>query len=98
MTTLYRAVALTQGDESAVVVSEELHLHVARALEVALEVERAVAERTGGLSLGCGLRLVELPRRTDDPHSAAAATGRSLHENREPDLLGRAVREDGNPR
>ena len=69
---------------------------MARALEVALAVERAVAERALGLALRGGERLLQLVRGAHDAHPATAATRRRLDEEREADLLGRAVGQDGN--
>ena len=61
---LHRAVALSERDHVSVCVREQLHLDVARPLEVALAVERAVAEGSRRLALGCRERLVELGRQT----------------------------------
>ena len=81
------AVALADRDDAPVRVGEELHLDVARSLEVALAVERAVAERALGLALGRLERVVELVRRANDAHAATAAARRRLDEQREADLL-----------
>ena len=67
---------------------EELRLDVARALEVALAEDRVVAERALGLAAGGREGVVELRRRADDPHPAAAAAGGRLDDEREADLLG----------
>ena len=45
MAALHRALALEQVHDVAVVVGEDLDLDVARALDQALDVQRAVAER-----------------------------------------------------
>ena len=66
---LHRAVALAEGDDVPVRVGEELDLDVARALEVALAVERPVPERARGLALGRGERLVEVRRVAHDAHA-----------------------------
>ncbi len=79
--------------DGAGVVGEDLDLHVARALDVALAVERTVGERARRLALGGGERFVEVPRRADDAHPAPAASGRRLDEERESDLVGRSVRQ-----
>ena len=96
MAALDRAVALSERDDVSVAVGKQLHLDVARALEVPLAVERAVAERPDSLPLRRRERLVELAGRPDDAHSASAASGGGLDEQREADLLGRPVREHGN--
>ena len=64
MTPLDGAVALADGDDLAMRVGEELHLHVPGPLEVALAVERAVAERAFRLPRGRRERLLELVRAT----------------------------------
>ena len=91
---LDRAVALAQRDDVAVRVGEKLHLDVAGPLEIALAVERPVPERALRLALGSGEGLVELGRRTDDPHPSAAAARSRLDDEREPDLVRRSVRKD----
>ena len=82
---------------AAVRVGEELHLDVPWPLEVALAVERSVGERAGGLSLRGGERLVELRGRADDAHPASATACGCLDEEREPDLLRRAVGQHQHP-
>ena len=91
MAALDRAVALAERDDVPVRVREQLHLDVPRPLEVALEVEGAVAERGLRLPLGGLLRLLELLRAADDAHAASAATCRRLDDEREADLV-RATR------
>ena len=61
-------------------VGEELDLNVAGALEVALEEDGVVAERSGGLASRCGHRLVELRFHAYDTHAAAAAARCRFHE------------------
>src|SRR4051794_24371620 len=72
--------------EIAVTVAEDLHLDVARALDVALEQHAIVAK--GALRLAAGAvegagQLLFLP---DDAHAAAAAARRCLDHHREADL------------
>ena len=96
MAPLHRAVALSERDHVPVCVGEQLHLDVARPLEVALAVERAVPEGSRSLAL-CGReRILQLAGRPDDAHPSAAAAGRGLHEQREADLVRAPVREHGN--
>ena len=71
---------------------------MARTLEIALEVERPVAEGADGLALGRGARFLELHGRADDAHAAAASSRSRLHEEWKPDLVGCSVREDGHAR
>ena len=91
------AVALADRDDGSVRVGEQLHLDVSWSLEVALAVERPVAERAGRLALGCSERVLELGRRANDAHPAPAATRGRLDEEREADLLRRSVGQDGTP-
>ena len=48
MPALHRALALEQMHDVAVSVGEDLHFDVARAIDQALDVQRAVAERRQG--------------------------------------------------
>src|SRR5205823_1237100 len=79
---LDRAIALAEDDDLAARVAEQLHLDVARALDVALAENGRVAERGLGLAPCRRERLVELRRLADDPHAAPAAAGRGLDEER----------------
>ncbi len=88
---LHGAFPLAERDHVPVRIREQLHLDVTRAFEVALEIERPVAECADGLPLGCLQRLVELPGRAHHPHAAPAASRCGLHDEREADLLRRAL-------
>ena len=90
---LDRAVTLAQRDDVPMRVGQELHLDVARPLEVALAVERAVAEGAHCLALGRRERVVELGSGADDAHPSTTATRCSLDEQRKADLLRRSVGE-----
>ena len=92
------ALALPEGEHRPVAVCEQLDLHVARPLEVALDEDRVVAERRLRLAAGGLERVVELGRAADDAHAAPAAARRGLHEQRETDLLRLAVRNDRDAR
>ena len=98
MPPLHRAVALAEREDGSGGIGQQLDLDVARALEVPLAVERAVAEGAFCLAFGGSERVLELGRRADDPHAAPATPRGSLHEQRESDLLRRAVGEDGDIR
>ena len=50
MATLNGAVALAQPDAVAVLIGQDLDLHVARALDGAFQVHGSVAERGAGLA------------------------------------------------
>ena len=96
---LHRAVALAQMEAGAVRIAQDLHLDVARALDVALVDEPAVAE--GGLGLARrGLdRRDELAGIAHHAHAAAAAAGARLDEQRVADLVRvGAARHDGHAR
>ena len=80
MAALHRAVALAEREHAPVRVGEQLHLDVARPLEVALEVDAVVAERGRRLALGRFERLGELAARADDAHAAPAAARSRLHD------------------
>ena len=91
MAALDRALALAEREYGAVRVCEQLDLDMARPLEVALEEERVVPERAGCLALRGRDRVVELLRRSHDPHAAAAAARGRLDEQRVADLVRRAT-------
>ena len=59
---------------------------MARALEIALAEDGAVAEGRFRLAGGGGKRLFERFGLADDAHAAAAAPGRGFHQHREADL------------
>ena len=90
---LHGAVPLAQCDDISMRVCEKLHLDVARPLEVALAVERPVAEGARRLALGRGERVLELGGGANDAHPSTSASRRSLDEQRKSDLLGRSVGE-----
>ncbi|OSY53894.1 hypothetical protein BG846_00430 [Streptomyces fradiae ATCC 10745 = DSM 40063] len=75
------AVAGAERPHRAVRVGQELHLHMASALQVRLGEDLAVAERRQGL----GPRGGQLPRQRRhlpyDPHAPAAAPGRGLDQH-----------------
>ena len=82
MTTLDRALALTEVHDVAVGVAEDLDLDMTAGRHVALEEDRLVTETAERLALG-GLHGVgEIVGRFDDAHALAATAGRGLHEQR----------------
>ena len=93
---LDRALALAQRDDRALSVREKLDLDVARPLDVALAEDAVVPEGGLGLALRRLERLLQLSRRADDAHPAPAAAGRSLDDQREPDLFRLPGRHHGN--
>ena len=84
---LHRAVALAEVDHVAVRVGEHLHLDVTWVLEVALDVDRRVAEVRPALAARGGKRRLDLAGRAHDLHTAAAAPGRGLDQQRVADLV-----------
>src|SRR6266702_922221 len=88
MTALDGTVALPQVDDVAVVVPQDLDLHVARVFAVLLDIDFGVAEPGLRLRAGRGKGIRQGRRRMDDLHSPAAAAGGGLDNHREPDLLG----------
>ena len=82
VTALDRAVALAEMDHRAVLVGEDLHLDVARILEVALDVDRVVGEIRLAFA-ACGLvGALDLLGRGDDLEAFPAASGRGLDGDR----------------
>ena len=63
-------------------VGEDLDFHVARPLDVLLDVDRVVAERLERLVARAAERLRHLGVGAHDAHALAAATGRGLEEHR----------------
>ncbi len=79
---LDRAVALEQVDEVPVVVAEDLHLDVLRALDVALEEHGGVAERRARLAPRRDEPLDELALVARDAHAPPAAARARLDDDR----------------
>src|SRR5260370_34716465 len=77
------AVALKQMHHVALMVAEDLNFDMARALDIFLNQQRAVSKSPLRFAPGPGKGLWKLTRVADDPHPPAAASGRSLYENRE---------------
>ena len=82
MTTLDRALALTEVHDVAVGVAEDLDLDMAAGRHVALKEDRLVTEAAERLALGGLHRVGEIDGRFDDAHALATTTGRGLHEQR----------------
>ena len=76
----------------SVLVAEQLHLDVARAHELALEIDGGIAERGAGLGSGGGHGAGELGRIGDGAHPLAAAARHRFDEERIADLGGRSGR------
>src|SRR5262249_10686012 len=78
---LQRTITLPEVDDVAVMVGEDLHLDVARLLDVLFEVDAAVLERALGF-LACGLKAgLEADVVAGDANAAAPAAGRRLDEH-----------------
>ena len=85
---LDRALPLTQVDDVAVGIADDLHLDVAGAFDVRLDEDRAVTERRCGLARACRDRVGELVGAAHDAHATAAAAGCRLDERRHRDAVG----------
>ena len=85
MAALQRAFALAEMDDVAVRVAQQLDLDVARPLEVALEDQPLVAERSRGPRAAPGRERLGSRRARDDVHALAAAAGARLDQHREAD-------------
>ena len=83
---LDRALALEEVDDRAVSVAEDLHLHVPRPFDVALEEHRRVTEGRLRLAARAGNGLGEVGGRADDAHPLATAPCGGLHQHRVADL------------
>src|ERR1044071_7108702 len=88
MPALNRAFTFAEMHDVAVMVADDLELDVARVLEVLLDVDIAVAERSFGFALRRAPQFRQVGRRADDAHATTAATGDRLDDHRVPDLLG----------
>ena len=103
MPPLDRALPLTQGDRRAVIVGKDLHLDVARMLEIALQVDVRAAEGALRRSSAGFERRGEIIGPLGDPHADAATAGGRLDHHRVADPFrlgdrGRFVGERGRPR
>src|SRR4051794_5770515 len=94
MPPLDRAITFEQVDDVVEGIGEHLNLDVARPFDQALDVQRAVAE--GGLRFATrgADRLAESAGLARGAHALAAAAGRRLDQDGEPDLC----RRGGDPR
>src|SRR5262245_49434320 len=98
MAALDRALTLEELRDVAGGVREQLHLHVAGPLEVALAEDAVVAERRPRFAARRLERVVELRGPAHDPHPAAPAAGRCLDHEREAELGGFALLDDRHTR
>ena len=91
VTPLRGAVALPEGDDVPVRVTQELDLDVPAAFHEPLEVDGSVAEGLLGLARRRGDRGWQVGRGIDAAHAPAAAAGGRLDEQRIADLRGRPL-------
>ena len=96
MAPLDRAVALAERQHGSVLVGQQLDLDVPRALDIAFAEDPVVTERGLRLASRRRERLLELGWIPNHAHASAAAAGRRLDDEREPDLGRLARRDDGN--
>src|SRR5690554_4966193 len=86
MPTLDGAFALVQVDDMTVGVAKNLDLDVARALDIALDDERAVTKGRLGLAPRRGDALIELLLTPHELHALSASARARLEQEREADL------------
>ena len=89
---LHAAVANPARPHRAVGVGDDLHLHVARALDDALHEHRRITERLAAFGTGALERLGETGVGVDPPDAAAAATRGGLDHQRVADRRGLGAR------
>jgi hypothetical protein len=88
MAPLERTVALAERHDPAVGITDQLNLDMAGRPNLALDVDRAVAEHRAGLGGSGGQRGGQVIRCQHPSHPTAAASRRGLDEQRKPDALG----------
>ena len=88
MAALNGALALKKRSHVAVFVGQNLELDVARVLDELLHVQLAVAEGVGRLAEGRVEEIGQILRGAHDSHSAPAAAGLGLENDRVAHLLG----------
>ncbi len=86
MSPLQRAITVANGYDVAVLVTDDLHLDVARLLQVALDIHIAVAEGALRLGLGEGIAACQFGIVVGDAHAAPATSGDRLDHDRIADL------------
>src|SRR5207249_8505814 len=86
VTALNRAVALAEVHDVAMLVREDLHLDVARVLQIPLHVHRSVGEVRLSLTTRRLERPLDLVGRTSHLEPLPASSRRRLDRDREPDL------------
>ena len=87
VSSLHRAVTLTERTDMSLTVTHNLHLNVPRIDNQLLEIERSVAECRLSLRRCLAERVLKLICVLRDPHAASAASGRCLKKHRISDLL-----------
>ena len=85
---LDRTVALTEVDDLAVTVAEDLEFDVARFFDVVFDVNRTVAERFFGLVGGDMILFGDRDIVMGDAHAATAAAGDGFNDDRIANLAG----------
>lgn len=92
VTTLNRAITLTEMDHMAAVVGHDLHLDMPGFEEVPLEIDAIMPEGGFGLSLSCLKRAGEFFRLVHHTHAPSAPARRGLDNHGEADRLGGFLR------
>ena len=86
MPSLDRAFAFAQMDHVSVFIGQHLYLNVSRPLDISFDINRAVLKRVQRLGLGEFQIAVKFAFLTHNTHSASAAAGRCLDDQRKTDL------------
>jgi hypothetical protein len=87
VTALDRAVPLAEGDESAVSIAEELHLHVAGINDQPFDVQAPIAEGRLRLAAGGGQRGAQVRCLVHPPDATPSPTGYGLDQQREAERI-----------
>src|SRR3954447_5714856 len=98
MPPLDRALALTERDNAALRIAQQLDLDVPRPLDVTLRKDAVIAERRLRLATRGLERVRQLLPRAHDAHAAPTTPGRRLEEQWEPQLFRLACGDDRHAR
>jgi hypothetical protein len=88
MPSLDRTFAFDKWSDIAVMVGEDLNLHVSRALEVALEIDGRIAKSRCGFRARESNRTLQILRARDDAHPLAPTAGHGFDQHRVTNLCG----------
>ena len=86
VTTLHRAITVSEDHDIALSIGKHLELHMARFFQVALHINRIVAEGSLGFTAGKLPGVKQSSFGMHDPHALAAAAGCRFDDDRVADL------------